>query len=133
MDDALELIKSKGQRITSQKKEVLCALKYKPQTVLEIINSLNKKKYKIDKATVYRILTSFVTLGVIKEINLGDREARYELVRGEHHHHLVCEECGGIEDIELSEDVLMKEVQKQSKFKIVRHSLEFFGVCQSCQ
>lgn len=133
MDAVIKLLKEKGLRFTAQKKEVLCALKHKPQTVLEILSLLKQKKTSIDKVTIYRILTSFVTLGLVREIFLGDREARYELVGDEHHHHLVCEECGSIEDVELSEEALLKEVAKQSKFKIKRHALEFFGVCGKCQ
>lgn len=133
MDDALQLIKSKGQRVTSQKKEVLCVLQKKPLTVAEIFKSVNTKKIQVDKATIYRILTSFMKLGLIREIFLNGREARYELSNSEHHHHLVCEECGNIEDVALCEDLLLKEVRKQSSFKVKSHSLEFFGSCKNCQ
>jgi len=133
MDAIIRLMKEKGQRFTSQKKEVLRALGQKPQTVLEILTSVNLKKHSIDKVTIYRILTSLVKLKVVREINLGDREARYELSNCEHHHHLVCENCGQIEDIELREDEILKEVGKQSSFKVKSHSLEFFGICQDCQ
>lgn len=133
MDAIIKLIKEKGQRFTAQKKEVLCSLAHKPQTVLEILTPMKLKRNTMDKATVYRILSSFVTLGIVKEIHLRDREMRYELVSDEHHHHLVCEDCGGIEDIELREETLLKEVQKQSRFHIKSHSLEFFGTCKKCQ
>jgi Fe2+ or Zn2+ uptake regulation protein len=133
MDDVLQLIKSKGQRVTSQKKEVLCALQKKPLTVAEIFKSVNTKKMQVDKATIYRILTGFMKLGLIREIFLNGREARYELSNSEHHHHLVCEECGSIEDVALCEDLLLKEVRKQSSFKVKSHSLEFFGSCKNCQ
>lgn len=133
MDAIIKLIKEKGQRLTSQKKEVLCVLKKNPQTVLEIFTSLQSKKNSIDKATIYRILTGFVKLGIAKEIHLRDREMRYELTSCEHHHHLVCEGCGGIQDIQLRDLTLLKEVQKQSTFKIKSHSLEFFGICKKCQ
>lgn len=133
MDSIIHLIKEKGQRLTLQKKEVLNVLQKKPLTVLEIFQSNNIKKAKIDKATVYRILTSFVDLGIVKEIHLRDREVRYELSNCKHHHHLVCESCGGIEDIELCEEALLKKVQKQTSFKVKNHSLEFFGTCKKCQ
>jgi Fe2+ or Zn2+ uptake regulation protein len=133
MDTVIHLMKEKGQRFTSQKKEVFCALRHKPQTVLEILTLLNKKKISIDKATVYRILTNFVALGVAREVFLDDRETRFELLGEKHHHHLVCEECGGIEDVVFCEDVLLDEVKKQSSFKIKSHSLEFFGICRNCQ
>jgi len=133
MDTIVRLMKEKGQRLTSQKKNVLRVLHKKPQTVLEILTSVNSKRRVIDKATVYRILTGFVELKVVREINLRDREARYELSDCEHHHHLVCENCGKIEDVELCEDKLLKDVEKHSSFKIKSHSLEFFGTCKKCQ
>jgi len=133
MDSIIRLMKEKGQRFTSQKREVLSVMKNKPQTVLEILTALTSKKYTIDKATIYRILTSFVKLNITKEIHLGDREVRYELVGDEHHHHLVCESCGDIKDIEVCEETLLKDVQKQTSFKVKSHSLEFFGTCKKCQ
>lgn len=133
MDPIIHLIKEKGQRLTLQKKEVLGALQKKPLTILEIFKVVNKKESKIDKTTIYRILTSFEELGIVKAIHLGDGELRYELSNCGHHHHLVCESCGNIDDVKLCEDSLLKEVQKQSSFKVKSHSLEFFGTCKKCQ
>jgi len=133
MDTITKILKEKGQRFTSQKKEVFCILKHKPQTVLEILNSLTAKNYLMDKTTIYRILMSFEELGLVREVNLGDREIRYELANNEHHHHLVCEKCRSIEDVELNEAELLREVKNQSSFKIKSHSLEFFGICKKCQ
>lgn len=133
MDSITQLMRKKGKRLTPQKKEVLTALQKKPQTVLQLLIAVKSKKCAIDKATVYRILTGFKELGIVKEIHLGDREAYFELTDNAHHHHLVCEECGGIEDVTLCEELLLREVKKQSSFKIKSHSLEFFGSCQDCQ
>lgn len=128
-----QIMKQHGQRFTSQKKEVLCALQQKPQTVLEIFTSVRSKKKSIDKVTIYRILVHFRELGIVNEIHLGDREIRYELKHDKHHHHLVCENCGSIDDVLLREDILLSEVQKQSSFKVKKHTLEFFGLCKNCQ
>jgi len=133
MKAILDLIKKRGQRITIQKKEVLEALQKKPQSVLQIFNSIQSKNSTIDKATIYRILANLIELGVVKEINLGGRESCYELSYCEHHHHLVCENCGQVEDVKLCEDMILREVQKRSDFKIKNHSLEFFGICNKCQ
>jgi len=133
MEATLNIIQKSGQRITTQKKNVLEALQKKPQSVLQILNLIQSKKNSIDKATIYRILANFIKLGVVKEINLGGRESCYELSNCEHHHHLVCENCGQVEDVKFCEDVILKEVQKRSDFKIKNHSLEFFGTCKKCQ
>ena len=79
------------------------------------------------------ILTNLKELEIVKEIRLRDREVRYELSNCEHHHHLVCEKCGDIEDVALCEEAILKEVKKQSHFKIDSHTLEFFGLCEKCQ
>lgn len=133
MEPIMRLIKQNGQRFTSQKKEILRALQQKPQTVREIYATVNVKKHIVDKATVYRILTSFIKLGIVHKVQLQNNEARFELVADKHHHHLVCEDCGGIEDIQFAEDTLLKVVQKKSSFKVKTHSLEFFGTCKNCQ
>lgn len=133
MDAIINLMKSKGQRVTAQKLSVLRALQNKPQTVQEMYTALISHKSDIDKATVYRILTCFVELGVVRQIYLQDREVRYELTDSSHHHHLVCTDCGGIEDIEFNETNLLKEVSKQTRFTVVSHSLEFFGICSHCK
>ena len=133
MDAIIKRMKEKGQRFTTQKKEVLFALRHKPQTVLEILHTVKLKNGVIDKTTIYRILTGFVKLGIVREIHLGDKEVRFELSDCKHHHHLVCEKCGAIEDVQLCEDTILNEVKKQSSFKIKSHSLEFFGMCKKCQ
>lgn len=133
MDSITLLMRKKGQRLTPQKKELLSALQKKPQTVVQLLETIKLRKCAIDKATVYRILTGFKELGVVKEIHFGDREAYFELTDNTHHHHLVCEKCGGIEDVTLCEELLLNEVKKQSSFKIKSHSLEFFGSCRKCQ
>jgi len=133
MDTVKKLIKDKGQRFTLQKKEILCVLQRKPQTVLEIYKAVNLKKNTTDKVTVYRILANFLHLGIVNRVQLGDKDARFELANCSHHHHLVCENCGKIEDIQLSEEILLKEVAKKTAFKVRSHSLEFFGTCKNCQ
>jgi Fur family ferric uptake transcriptional regulator len=50
-----------------------------------------------------------------------------------HHHHLVCNSCGKIEDIRLNEQKFIKEVAVKSQFLVDHHHLEFFGYCSNCQ
>lgn len=133
MDKVKQIIKDKGQRFTSQKKEILNVLQQKPQTVFEIYTAVNSKKNHMNKVTVYRILTSFLELGIVNKVQFNDKEARFELSNSGHHHHLVCEVCGLIEDIQLPENIFLKEVKNKTDFKIKSHSLEFFGICDRCQ
>jgi Fe2+ or Zn2+ uptake regulation protein len=74
-------------------------------------------------------------LAVINEIEFGDGKKRYELISSHsyHHHHLVCNSCGIIEEVEFEENILLAQVNRKSNFKIERHQLEFFGLCPNCQ
>jgi Fur family ferric uptake transcriptional regulator len=92
------------------------------------------KTEKINLVTIYRTLSSFENTGIIKKIELQKGSAFYELA-GNHHHHIVCADCGKTEGFEICDiDRISKEVLKKSSlFKTVnKHSLELFGVCKTC-
>jgi len=104
-----------------------------PLDVAGIKEELEKLDLKVDQATVYRILNTFHEKGIVKRIEIGEGKYRYEIEK-EHHHHLVCTNCGKIEDIEIDlSDDFDREVFKKKGFRVESHSLEFFGVCELCQ
>ncbi len=123
---------AQGYRLTKPRQEIFAVLKHKPQSVADIFEQLQQKKLKIDKVTVYRTLENFVKLNLVAETQFKDGISVYELADHEHHHHVLCENCGRIEDICLDENLLMKAVKKSSSFLIKSHRLEFFGLCQKC-
>jgi Fur family ferric uptake transcriptional regulator len=89
----------------------------------------------IDQATVYRTLKSFKEKGIIRPIDLRHNHAHYELADSEHHHHLICIQCGRIEDVHHENArALEAAVLRDSKYfsTITQHSLEFYGVCKTC-
>jgi Fur family ferric uptake transcriptional regulator len=71
---------------------------------------------------------------IIREVRLGENRKRYEIFPENHHHHLVCVDCGYIEDVDAEKDLyhLEKKIAQVKKFKVENHSLEFFGVCANC-
>lgn len=86
-----------------------------------------------DRVTVFRILNAFVEKGLIRKLEFGEGKARYELNTGEHHH-LICQQCGNVEDIsDCNIASLEKDIQKKKGFLVKNHSLEFFGLCRDCQ
>jgi len=129
------LLAEHGYRVTEGRVELLTLLRnsLEPLTASEIHLRMN---HSIDKATLYRALEDFVVSKIVAKVNLQDGVAYYELLHlDHHHHHIVCENCGKIEDIESCDQVsLQKKVLRSSKhFKIVNsHSLEFFGLCHAC-
>lgn len=105
-----------------------------PVDVNMIMDYLEGKRIKTDPATVFRIINSFTQKGITKQISFNEGKARYELSAKEDHHHLICEGCGSIEDIsDCAIPELEKDIQKKKGFQVKSHSLEFYGICASCQ
>lgn len=129
----LQSLKDKGYRITQQRKKILEVMRSHPLTALEIFELLEKHGEKIDLASVYRTLHLLTCMGIVAVVEIREGKKRYELVK-DHHHHLICDNCGTIEDIVLkAEDKILQEVTTQTQFRIINHSLEFFGLCTRCQ
>lgn len=135
-DDYRKILVSKSQRITIPRLKVLEVLgaNNKPLTISDLHNILNDGvKKKIDLVTVYRIVNLFVKLSIVSEVHFGDEFKRYEMMKhGHHHHHIVCKICNKVECLDIC---IMKELEKSVKqkgYSHITHSLEFFGVCNSC-
>ena len=137
VDHILLVLRAKGFRMTLARQaiiEVLC-LGQKPFSAADIHALVTKRKIGADKVTVYRELEFLQREGIVVCVQFQDRNRRYELSSLEHHHHLICQKCEGVQDIHLDEDLETQEraIAIKMKFKVLRHSLEFFGLCQGCQ
>jgi len=92
-----------GYRYTKPRKLIFELLEHfhKPITAQEVFLFLKKKKKQIDLTSVYRTLDLMKKSAIVDEIEFGDGKKRYELAIGEnHHHHLICKNCGDVENIE---------------------------------
>ena len=128
---------AQGERITPVRRALIAVLSktQEPQTQQELLRQLKKKGFKVNKTTVYRQLEALEKNGIIFAVHFTDRNKRYELMdENGHHHHLVCLKCGCIEDAILMSDLKQQEktILKKHKFKVLRHTLEFFGICGRC-
>lgn len=135
MQNNTQLLGDSKLRTTSARLAVLSYLGQSagPRGADEVLEHLSSEHQRVDKATIYRMLETFHQKGLVKRLEFGEGKYRFELV-GEDHHHLVCEKCGSVQDIsDCNIPSLEKDIMKKKKFKVTRHSLEFFGVCQSCQ
>lgn len=128
------ILKDRGLKVTPTRLAVLeIFLKSsKPISANIICKKLNGQ---INEATVYRMLSSFECSDILKKINLRKDSAFFEL-NNDHHHHMVCTNCGLIEDFKENveiEKLLDSVVKKSAQFKKIKeHSLELFGLCKKC-
>lgn len=103
-----------------------------PVDVSTITQYLQENSIEVDQATVFRIINLFTERGLTKQIHLNEGKFRYELASRKDHHHLVCENCGTIEDISCSVVEIDKEIKEKKHFTVKHHSLEFYGICKNC-
>ena len=109
----------------------------------DVYNSVNKKHPSIGLATVYRTLELLAEMVIVMKLDFGDKRARYELAESfsskDHHHHLVCNNCGRIveytefidDEVELLKKT-EKGLSKKYNFKIENHMIQFHGLCEKC-
>jgi len=105
----------------------------KPVDAEAIFVHIDNEHEHADKVTIYRILDALSEKGIVSRLEFGEGKYRYE-VAGTDHHHLICENCGKIEDIsDCNISELEKDIQTKKQFLVKRHVLEFYGLCSSCQ
>ena len=87
----------------------------------------------VGRATVFRTLKLLVEMDVLCRVLLDDGSLRYRWSRRGHHHHLVCSECGAVEDFTACDVAeLVSELTRRSKFTVEGHWLEVYGRCNAC-
>jgi len=88
----------------------------------------------IGLATVYRVLTQFEAIGLLKRHHFEDDYFVYELNQGEHHDHLVCTSCGDVREFMDKEiEERQAKIAKNEGFKMIDHALNIYGICSACQ
>ncbi len=105
-------------------------------TVEELYEDIKTLHPTIGFATVYRTLKLFRECGIATERNFGDGKARYEPIKfeGEHHHHIICNNCGTIiEFANIQIENCLKQIAKLNNFDVTNHRLEIYGKCEKCR
>jgi len=133
------------QRWTAPREAILqlLAKSSKHMSAKEIYHALQRRYPGIGMTTVYRTLDLLIRMGLIHKFAFGDGHNRYEFIPDEtkqHHHHLICIECGKI--INYSEFVdeelalvgkIEEKLAKKYNFQIADHNIEFIGLCPKCR
>lgn len=127
------LLTDNGLKATPARLAVLALLskEAKPISATDILAALGKKS--ADQATVYRIIEAFADAGIVRRVELKKGQAYYELAARPHHHHVVCTKCSRVEDVYLPEAAVDRQVERQTRFAVREHAMEFFGLCPKCK
>lgn len=105
-----------------------------PLTLQEVFTEAQKNLPRIAFSTVFRIMARLETEGLVHQITMRERGSRYEWAKRPHHHHVACDSCGSIVDIDDSTLAYSNAaVEEKTGYKITHHIIELSGVCAPCQ
>ena len=133
--DLISQLSEQGYRLTPQRMMVMSAIANSEHHISaeEIYVQVVAKYPHVNISTVYRTLELLKRLNLVTETDLGGGRVRYHPADKGHHHHLVCQECGAI--IDLDESVLSSlksRLLQEYKFSADLRHLAIFGRCSKC-
>lgn len=124
-----------GTRPTRQRVAVVAALASLDdfRSAQEIHAVLTQRGESVGLATVYRTLQALADAGDVDVLRTESGEAVYRRCGTDHHHHLVCRQCGATVEIEGPVvERWARAVASEHGFADVTHTVEIFGLCRSC-
>jgi Fur family ferric uptake transcriptional regulator len=129
----IDELKSTGLKATLPRLKILDVFQKGEQrhmTAEDVFRVLLEERSDIGLATVYRVLTQFEQAGILSRSHFESGKSVYELNEGTHHDHLVCLDCGRVEefyDAEIEER--QHAVAKTKGFAIAEHALSLYAHC----
>jgi Fur family ferric uptake transcriptional regulator len=127
-------LKKAGLKVTVPRMKVFDTLQRQTvethMTAEQIYKALLEAGEEIGLATVYRVLTQFESAGLVKRHHFEGNQSVFEINRGDHHDHIVCLQCGHIEEFnnELIEEQ-QRKVSQSLGFELTEHCLILYGNC----
>lgn len=129
-------LRNAGLKVTAPRIKVLSILEAHSDSHLsaeDVYRILLEQGDDVGLATVYRVLTQFETAGIVQRHNFEGGHAVFELDQGAHHDHLVCVQCGAVQEF-LDDEIERRQllIAQQHNFKMTDHSLTIYGQCSEC-
>jgi Fur family ferric uptake transcriptional regulator len=129
-----EELKSSGLKATLPRIKILDVFRHterRHMTAEDVYRALLGEDADIGLATVYRVLMQFEQAGLLTRSNFESGKAVYELNEGQHHDHLVCLDCGRVEEF-LDPEIEQRQraVAVKRGFALQEHSLALYAHCR---
>ncbi len=128
-------LKQAGLKVTLPRMKILQMLQahsHRHLTAEEIYKTLLEGGEEIGLGTVYRVLTQFETAGLVRRHYFEGGQSVFEFNQGRHHDHIVCLQCGRIE--EFCDEVIEQRqhaIAARLGFDLIDHSLILYGHCST--
>ena len=126
-------LKASGLKATLPRLKILDIFQSSPVrhlTAEDVYKLLLAENMDVGLATVYRVLTQFEQAGLLNRNHFESGKAIFELNEGSHHDHLVCLDCGRVEEF-VDEEIEKRQlsIAAERGFKIAEHALAIYGSC----
>ena len=139
-DEAALRLAALDQRYTANRREIVRVLAHaeRPLTITEIVDVAPA----VPVSSAYRSLTVLADARVVRKVAGNDDTGRFELAEdlsGEHHHHLICSNCGTVVDVAASPRLeraladAAKAAAEESEFEVHEHRIDLVGRCSNCR
>jgi Fur family ferric uptake transcriptional regulator len=130
-------LKSAGLKATVPRLKILDIFQHGPHRHMsaeDVYKELLAEGQDVGLATVYRVLTQFEQARLLKRSNFESGKSVFELDEGKHHDHLVCLQCGRVEEFYDAEiEKRQQKVAAEQGFELQEHSLSLYGNCRRPQ
>jgi Fur family transcriptional regulator, ferric uptake regulator len=127
-------LRKAGLKVTLPRLKILEILEHsqtRHMSAEEIYKKLLDSSEDIGLATVYRVLTQFESAGLVTRHHFEDGMAVFEINHGMHHDHIVCMDCGLVEEfVDAEIESRQNAIASRLGFAIAEHSLVLYGRCQ---
>lgn len=131
-DLIIERLELRGHRITGSRQRVIEAVL--AQRGHFTVDDVLRASGNVGRATVFRTMKLLTDLNIVCRVLIDDGALHYRLSASGHHHHLVCRDCGRVEDFTNCDVTpLVRQLAAATSYEIEGHWLEIYGRCRSCQ
>ena len=129
-------IRNTGLKVTEPRLKILSVFeksKARHLSAEDIHDTLKAKSVVVGMATIYRALANFEKAGILNKSTFDDGRAIDEINEGPHHDHIVCVDCGNVEEF-VDEEIekRQKKIANQKGYSLKSHSLVLYGSCSKC-
>ena len=134
-DSDRKILRQAGKRITPQRMLILETMREAGGHLHadEIYRLARRKAPRLSLSTVYRTLAMLKEAGLVDELHLGEEHHHYE-IRGDGHHHLICQGCGKVVEFECPfSQELLRDLGEGYDFEITGIQLDVMGYCAECR
>jgi Fur family transcriptional regulator, ferric uptake regulator len=139
MQAAVEELNNVGLKATLPRLKVLQVFHSSPSRHLsaeDVYRRISEQKGEVGLATIYRVLGQLTDVGILVRSVFDPESGRavYEIHEGKHHDHLICLECGRVD--EFVDDVIEKRqraVAESNGYALAQHQLALYGYCADCR